>query len=77
MSPGVPDLCDLASEDAQTVADCSDLYRDNIGKERFGVEVWDGSTRTHDIIVQSDVVLFAGTTLQNGTFDDIRAHIQT
>jgi uncharacterized protein (DUF4213/DUF364 family) len=55
----------------------SDLYRDNIGKERFGVQVWDGSDRTLDLIESSDVVLMTGTTLQNGTFDDIWTAIQT
>lgn len=55
----------------------SDLYQDNIGQERFDVDIWDGSTCTPDIIAQSDVILFTGTTLQNGTFDDIWAHIQT
>lgn len=55
----------------------SDLYQDNIGKERFGVDVWDGATHTHELIAQSDVVLFTGTTLQNGTFDGIWSHIQT
>ncbi len=49
----------------------SDLYSDNVGKERFGVEVWDGAERTADLIENSDVVLLTGTTLQNGTFDDI------
>ena len=54
----------------------SDLYRDNIGKERFGVEVWDGASRTEHLIEQSDVVLLTGTTLQNGTFDDIWTGIE-
>jgi hypothetical protein len=54
----------------------SDRYQDNIGKERFGVEVWDGSSRTADVIDKSDVILFTGTTLQNGTFDDIWARIR-
>ena len=49
----------------------SDLYRDNIGQERFGVEVWDGSDRTEELIEQSDVIVMTGTTLQNGTFDGI------
>jgi len=55
----------------------SDLYHDNIGKRCFGVEVWDGSSRTGDIIDQSDVVLFTGTTLQNGSFNQIWATIQS
>jgi len=49
----------------------TDMYRDNIGRERFGVEVWDGSDRTEELIEQSDVIVMTGTTLQNGTFDDI------
>lgn len=49
----------------------SDLYSENIGKERFGVTVWDGRHRTAELIAKADVVLFTGTTLQNGTFDDI------
>ena len=54
----------------------SDLYRDNIGEERFGVQVWDGAERTVDLVENSDVVLMTGTTLQNGTFDDIWSAIQ-
>jgi len=49
----------------------TDLYCDNIGKERFGVPVWDGRNRTDELIDWSEVVLFTGTTLQNDTFDDI------
>lgn len=54
----------------------SDLYRDNIGRERFGVLVMDGATQTMDLVEKSDVVLMTGTTLQNGTFDDIWSRIQ-
>jgi uncharacterized protein (DUF4213/DUF364 family) len=49
----------------------TDLYRDNIGKKRFGVEVWDGRTRTEELIESARVVVFTGTTLLNDTFDDI------
>ncbi len=48
-----------------------DLCRDNIGRQFFGVEVWDGVNRALELIELSDVVLCTGTTLQNGTFDDI------
>jgi len=54
----------------------SDLYKDNIGKERFGVIVWDGRHRTEDLIAASDLILFTGTTLQNDTFDEIWRSIQ-
>ena len=49
----------------------TDLNQDNIGKERFGVEVWDGGQRSRDLIDASDVVVLTGTTLINGTFDDL------
>jgi len=49
----------------------SDLFADNIGKIRFGVEVWDGNTRTEDLIEASQVIVFTGTTLLNNTFDHI------
>ena len=54
----------------------TDLCADNIGKEKFGVEVWDGASRTADLIDNSDVVVFTGTTLVNATFDRIWELIQ-
>jgi hypothetical protein len=54
----------------------SDLCSDGIGKQRFGVKVWDGSVRTADLIENSDVILITGTTMQNGTFDDIWEAVQ-
>ncbi len=54
----------------------SDLAVDNIGRRRFGVEVWDGNERLDDLIDASDIVLTTGTTLINGTFDKIRSRIQ-
>ena len=49
----------------------TDLFRDNIGQKRFGVEVWDGVRRTEELVRDSDVVLVTGTTLQNDSFDAI------
>ncbi len=54
----------------------SDIYSDNIGKNRFGVLVWNGTEKTNKLVEESDVVLMTGTTLQNGTFDAIWAAIQ-
>ena len=54
----------------------SDLYSGNIGRERFGVEVWDGGDRTEELIEKSDVILITGTTLQNDTFENIRRFIE-
>ena len=53
-----------------------DLNADNVGQQRFGVEVWDGSRRTEELIDASDVVVLTGTTLINGTFDAIYEQIQ-
>jgi uncharacterized protein (DUF4213/DUF364 family) len=49
----------------------SDLNQANIGKQKFGVEIWDGHTLTQELIERSDVVLFTGTTLVNDSFDEI------
>jgi uncharacterized protein (DUF4213/DUF364 family) len=49
----------------------TDLNRDNIGRPRFGVEIWDGGGRTEELIDASDVLVVTGTTLVNGTFDAI------
>jgi uncharacterized protein (DUF4213/DUF364 family) len=54
----------------------TDLYQGNIGKERFGVQVWDGEDRTADLVGKSDIILISGTTLQNATFDAILAAIR-
>ena len=54
----------------------TDLCRDNVGRQKFGVEVWDGSSRTEDLVDASDVVVFTGTTLVNATFDGIWEYIQ-
>jgi hypothetical protein len=49
----------------------TDLNPENVGQEKFGVEVWDGASRTDELIDASDLVLITGTTLTNGTFDRI------
>jgi uncharacterized protein (DUF4213/DUF364 family) len=54
----------------------TDLNKDNIGRRRFGVEVWDGDERTEDLIDASDVIVFTGTTLVNDTFGRIWNGIQ-
>jgi uncharacterized protein (DUF4213/DUF364 family) len=53
----------------------SDLNPDNIGRKKFGVEVWDGQTRTEELISAAGPVVYTGTTLVNGTFDAIRETI--
>lgn len=49
----------------------TDLNPDNIGSVKFDVEIWDGETRTEELIRMSDLVLVTGTTMVNGSFDDI------
>jgi len=53
----------------------TDLNADNIGGSRHGVEIWDGMSATDKLIQVSDVVLITGTTLVNGTFDEIWSRI--
>jgi uncharacterized protein (DUF4213/DUF364 family) len=55
----------------------TDLNRDNIGKQKFGVEIWDGEKRTEDLVDASDVIIFTGTTLVNDTFGRIWNRIQS
>ena len=53
----------------------TDLNPENIGTQRFGVEILDGRSGTETLVQKSDVVLVTGTTLVNGTFDGIWATI--
>jgi len=55
----------------------TDLSKDNIGKRKFGVEIWDGGKRTGDLIETSYVIIFTGTTLVNNTFTHIWNLIQS
>ncbi len=49
----------------------TDLNPRNIGKCRFGVTIWDGRTETEQLISDCDLIIVTGTTLVNGTFDEI------
>ncbi len=55
----------------------TDLSKDNIGKRKFSVEIWDGGKRTEDLVEVSDVIIFTGTTLVNNTFTHIWNLIQS
>ena len=54
----------------------TDLNEQNIGKEKYSVEVWDGNTMTEQLVENSDIVLLTGTTFVNDTFDRIWKAIQ-
>jgi hypothetical protein len=45
----------------------TDLRRENIGRQVYGVEIWDGADRTEDLVQKSDLVLATGSTAANGT----------
>ena len=49
----------------------TDLNPDNIGKERAGVLVWDGAADLARLVEWYDVGLATGSSIVNGTIDDI------
>jgi hypothetical protein len=49
----------------------TDLLQENIGRSVHGVEIWDGMTRTGDLVETSQLVLATGSTAANGTLDGI------
>jgi uncharacterized protein (DUF4213/DUF364 family) len=61
----------LAREFGADNVHVTDLNPQNIGTCKFGLEIWDGRTQTHELIRASDLVIVTGTTLVNGTFDEI------
>jgi len=69
MNPAIAEC--LVGTFGETRVHITDLNPDNIGQLKFGVETWDGNDRTRDLIESSDVLVVTGTTLVNGTFDDI------
>ncbi len=48
-----------------------DLDDENIGREKFGIIVQDGSKDTKEALEWCDMALVTGTTLVNGTFESI------
>jgi uncharacterized protein (DUF4213/DUF364 family) len=54
----------------------TDLNREQIGRIRFGVEIWDGRTRTDELVEKSDFIILTGTTLVNGSFDAVLRMIE-
>ncbi|PHP45290.1 hypothetical protein B6V01_004750 [Methanosarcinales archaeon ex4572_44] len=44
---------------------------ENIGKEKFGVVVMDGSTKAEEALEWCDIALVTGTTVVNGTLEPI------
>lgn len=61
----------LASNLGSNNVKITDLDRDNIGKIKYGIEIWDGERHTDKLISETDIILITGTTFINGTFDYI------
>ncbi len=69
LNPAIADaLVKASSEDRVRI---TDLNREQIGRLKFGVEIWDGRKRTDELIEESDFILMTGTTLVNDSFDAI------
>ncbi|GAG43712.1 unnamed protein product, partial [marine sediment metagenome] len=49
---------------------------DNIGQSRCGVEVWDGGTDLPRLVDWCEVGLATGSSIVNGTINDIRRRFQ-
>ena len=49
----------------------TDLNPQNVGTRKAGVTIWDARTQTTELIKTRDLILVTGTTLVNGTFDEI------
>jgi uncharacterized protein (DUF4213/DUF364 family) len=54
----------------------TDLNGDNVGKDKFGVSIWDGRTMTEKLVRDVELLLITGTTFVNGTYDSILKEIK-
>ncbi|MBI4725708.1 hypothetical protein HY768_00530 [candidate division TA06 bacterium] len=61
----------LAKEFGAGNVTITDLNPKNINHVKYGVPVWDGKTQAPRLISYSDLVVITGTSLVNGTFDNI------
>ncbi len=52
----------------------NDLDKDNIGKKRYGILIWDGKTKEEDIFKVSDVLLATGSTIANDTLEKLTVY---
>ena len=55
---------------AEAVLVC-DLNPDNIGSDRYGVQIWDGEADLQRLVESCDVGLVTGSTIVNGTINEI------
>lgn len=74
LNPAIAEM--LVSTFGEGNVKITDLNKQNIHSSKYGVEIWDGSEMTEELIKQSDVIVITGTTFVNGTFDRIMNCIQ-
>jgi uncharacterized protein (DUF4213/DUF364 family) len=55
---------------------CTDMNPKNIGQNKSGITIWDGKTQTQELIDWCDVIFATGSTIANGSFDDINRRIE-
>lgn len=49
----------------------TDLRRENIGREVHGAEIWDAADRTEDLVKSCGLVLATGSSVANGSLDEL------
>jgi uncharacterized protein (DUF4213/DUF364 family) len=54
----------------------TDLNPQNIGTTKFGVTIWDARAQTPELVKTRDLILATGTTLVNGTFDELLTRVR-
>ncbi|MDD3678278.1 MAG: DUF364 domain-containing protein [Dehalococcoidales bacterium] len=55
---------------------CTDMNPKNIGQNKAGVIIWDGKTQTQEMISWCDIIFATGSTIANGSFDDINQRVK-
>jgi uncharacterized protein (DUF4213/DUF364 family) len=61
----------LVNQFTQDFVRVVDLNPDNIGSSKYGIEVWDGQTDLPRLVEWSEVGLVTGSSIVNGTIDEI------
>ncbi|WP_029914019.1 Rossmann-like domain-containing protein [Pelobacter seleniigenes] len=70
----IDNFCQLLGPEKVRV---TDLDQDNIGKEKYGVQIWDGASRGEEIFQACDVLLATGSTIVNNSLPQLLSHAET
>ncbi|BBO81892.1 membrane protein [Desulfosarcina ovata subsp. sediminis] len=54
----------------------TDLDKDNIGKKKYGISIWDGKTMEEEIFKTSDVLLATGSTIVNNSLEKLTIYAE-